>query len=238
MELECADSGRQGDDLVAKPSVEKRREPMGETKRPSGLRRALFDRPILKLFLVLLFIMLASALASYISIPLLRFAIMALAIIAVLYAIVLTGHIVNFYLIRKALARLLNARDIVSLLFSYAMFIALILLVISIVFIAVEEFHLGYLTHGPTTDEFNSDVIDSEDPNMSHDYLYFTAVTFFSVGYGDICPMGLCKTVAVVTAFAGNIVNVVLMGIVVSLYLNRRNSNQASSVQPERGADS
>jgi hypothetical protein len=34
--------------------------------------------------------------------------------------------------------------------------------------------------------------------------------------------MGLCKIMAVVTAFAGNIVTVVLMAIVVSLYLNRR----------------
>jgi len=211
---------------------------MGEPRELSGLRRALFDRPILKLFLVLLFIVIASTLAQYISIPLLRFLVLLVALIAVAYAIALTGYIVNLYLIRKALARLLNARDIVSLLFSYAMFIVLILLVISILFLVVEELDLGYLTHGPTTDEFNSDVIDSEDPNISHDYLYFTAVTFFSVGYGDICPMGLCKIVAVVTAFVGNVVSVVLMAIVVSLYLNRRNSNQASSVQSEQGAKS
>ena len=211
---------------------------MGEPRELSGLRRALFDRPILKLFLVLLFIVIASTLAQYISIPLLRFLVLLVALIAVAYAIALTGYIVNLYLIRKALARLLNARDIVSLLFSYAMFIVLILLVISILLLVVEELDLGYLTHGPTTDEFNSDVIDSEDPNISHDYLYFTAVTFFSVGYGDICPMGLCKIVAVVTAFVGNVVSVVLMAIVVSLYLNRRNSNQASSVQSEQGAKS
>jgi potassium channel LctB len=238
MELECAHSGRQGNDLVAEPGVEKRREPMGETKRFSGLRRALFDRPILKLFLTLLFIVIGSTLAQYISIPLLRLLVLLVSVIAVAYAILLTGHIVNLYLIRKALARLLNARDIVSLLFSYAMFIVVILLVISTLFGVVEALKLGYLTHGPTTDEFNSDVIDSEDPDISHDYLYFTAVTFFSVGYGDICPMGLCKIVAVVTAFAGNIVNVVLMAIVVSLYLNRRNSDQASSVRLERGAES
>jgi len=62
----------------------------------------------------------------------------------------------------------------------------------------------------------------ANDPNISHDYFYFSAITFFSVGYGDVCPMGLCKIMAVVTAFAGNIVTVVLMAIVVSLYLNRR----------------
>jgi len=195
---------------------------MDEPRKPSRLRRVLFDRPILKLFLVLLFIVIASTLAQYISISLLRFLVALVASIAVAYAIVLTGYIVNFYLIRKPLSRLLSARDIVSLLFSYVMLIVGILLVISVLFMVVEELHLGYLTHGPTTDEFNGDVIDSEDPNLSHDYLYFSAVTFFTVGYGDVCPMGLCKTLAIVTAFAGNIVTVVLMAIAVSVYLNRR----------------
>ena len=64
-------------------------------------------------------------------------------------------------------------------------------------------------------------MIDSEDPNLSHDYLYFSTITFFAVGYGDVCPMGLCKTLAMVTAFAGNLINVVLMAIVVTLYVNR-----------------
>jgi hypothetical protein len=34
--------------------------------------------------------------------------------------------------------------------------------------------------------------------------------------------MGFCKILAIVTAFAGNIVTVVLMAIAVSVYLNRR----------------
>ncbi len=204
---------------------------MGESKRPSGLRRALFDRPILKLFLVLLFIAIISTLARHTSILLLRYVVAAVTSVAVVYAVVLTGHIVSLYLIKKPFDRLLSARDTFSLLGSYVMFIVGILLVISTLFGVVQDLHLGYLTHGPTTDAFSSDVIDSKDPAISHDYLYFSAITFFSVGYGDICPMGLSKTLAMLTAFAGNIVTVVLMAIVVSLYLNRRTKapDQASS---------
>lgn len=211
---------------------------MGETKRFSGLRRALFDRPILKLVLVLLFIVIGSVVAQIISIPLLTFLVAVVMIIPVVYAIVLTGHIVSLYLIRKPLERLFTARDIVSLLFSYVLFIVGILLVISVSFMVVENVHLGYLTYDPTV-KLTGDMIDDKDPSLSQDYLYFTAVTFFSVGYGDVCPMGLCKTVAMLTAFAGNIVTVVLMAIVVSVYLNRRTKplGEATEVDSERSSE-
>jgi hypothetical protein len=200
---------------------------MAESKKPSGWRRALFDRPILKLSLVLLFMVVASALAQWISIRLLTLLVAPVIVAAIVYVVILIGHIVSLYLIRKPIGRLLSARDIFSLLGSYVMFIVGILLVISTLFGVVEGLRLGYLTHGSTTDAFNPDAIDStdpgvKDPNISHDYLYFSAVTFFSVGYGDVCPMGLCKILAVVTAFTGNVVTVVLMAIAVSVYLNRR----------------
>ena len=184
--------------------------------------------------------MITYTLAPHTPVLLLERLMVLAAAVAAVYAIVLTGHILSLYLIRKPLNRLLSAGDIVSLLGIYVMFVIGILLVISTLFGAVEDLHLGYLTHGPTSDKFSSDVIDSKDPNISHDYLYFSAITFFSVGYGDICPMGLCKTLAMLTAFAGNVVTVVLMGIVVSLYLNRRNKtpDQATSIQSERSTDS
>ena len=199
---------------------------MDEPGKASRLRRLAFDRPVLKLSGVLVFIVVAYTLVRLLPIPLLKYLFALATIAAVLYAVVLVGHIVNMYLIRKALARLLSAGDIMSLLVSYAMFIAGVLLVISVLFMVVEELHLGYLTHGPTTDAFNSEAIDSEDPdikdpNISHEYLYFATITFFTVGYGDICPMGLCRTLAMITAFAGNVVTVVLMAIVVTLYVNR-----------------
>jgi hypothetical protein len=208
---------------------------MGEPKRPSRLRRALFDRPVLKLFLTFLFMVIVSTLARYTSMPLLRFAAALVTVTAVVYAIVLTGHIVSLYLIRKPLDRLFSARDLFSLLLSYVMFVVGILLVISVIFMVVEDLHLGYLTYDPTQ-RLSSDMIDNKDPNLSQDYLYFSAITFFSVGYGDVCPMGFCRFLAMATAFAGNIVTVVLMAIVVSLYLNRRTRapDQSSSSQPEQ----
>jgi potassium channel LctB len=194
---------------------------MGRTKRPSGWRQALFDRPVLKLSLVLLFIAVAATLAQAISIPLVTFIAAPLIIIAVAYAIVLAGHIGSLYLIRRPLERLFNARDLFSLLASYVMFIVGILLVISLCFKVVQDLKLGYLSYDPTV-KLSEDMIEQDAPSLSEDYLYFTAVTFFSVGYGDVCPVGLCKPLAMLTAFTGNAVTVVLMAIVVSAYLSRR----------------
>jgi len=210
---------------------------MAASKETSRLRQALFGRPVLKLFLVLLFVVIAFALAQSISIPLLRFPAMVVTIIAMAYTIVLGGYILTHYLIRGPLERLFTAKDLTSLLLSYVMFIVIILLVISVLFSVVQDLKLGYLTYDPTQ-RLSRDMIDNENPNVSQDYLYFTAVTFFSVGYGDVCPMGLCKLLAMLTAFAGNVVTVVLMAIVVSAYLNRRSGDQASRVRPERGPDS
>ncbi len=213
---------------------------MGESKRPSRLRRALFDRPILKLLMTLLaigvlFKVVESTSKVWESWPVIGFLIALLGLAVVIYFIVLILHIVGIYLIRKPLERLFTAKDIVSLLFSYVLFVAGILLVASVLFMVVENLHLGYLTYDPTV-KLSSDMIEDKDPNLSQDYLYFTAVTFFSVGYGDVCPVGLCKPLAMMTAFAGNIVTVVLMAIVVSVYLNRRTkpSDQATDVQSGR----
>jgi potassium channel LctB len=220
------------------PGAGKRRELMAQSKKRSAWRRVLFDRPVLKLFLVLLFVVIAFALAQSISIPLLRFPAMVVAIIAMAYAIVLGGYILTHYLIRGPLERLFTAKDLTSLLLSYVMFIVIILLVISVLFSVVQDLKLGYLTHDPTQ-RLSRDMINSDNPNVSRDYLYFTAVTFFSVGYGDVVPMGLCKLLAILTAFAGNIVTVVLMAIVISVYLNRRTKgpDEVSGAQSERSTE-
>jgi hypothetical protein len=88
----------------------------------------------------------------------------------------------------------------------------------------IQHLNLGYITYGKCGDKFSSDMIDT-DPLISHDYMYFSSVTFFTIGYGDICPMGAAKLVSVIAAFIGNAVTIVLMGIVITLYMKRRERN-------------
>jgi potassium channel LctB len=138
-----------------------------------------------------------------------------------IYSLLLIFHIIFHILIKRPLNQLLSAPNIASLIFSYAILLLGILLLISLAFMEITRLNLGYLTYGQCTDKFSKEMIKN-DQSMSRDYFYFSAVTFFTIGYGDICPMGLSKILSVLTAFIGNIISVVLMAIVISMYLNRK----------------
>jgi len=195
----------------------------------------LFERPIQKLVILLVvsgvFLLLSNFFEELLSQnPFLNIVLVVLNIAFAVYFILLIVRVIFVYLINRQLERLLQARSIFSLLFSYAVFVFGILLVISLFFMQVTQFNLGYLTYGQCSDNFSSSLIKS-DKQISRDYFYFSAVTFFTIGYGDICPMGLTKLVSILTAFIGNIVTVVLMGIVITLYLNRQNQKDERSVR-------
>lgn len=49
---------------------------------------------------------------------------------------------------------------------------------------------------------------------LDKDVFYFSAVTYFTVGYGDMVPAGVyAKTLAVFEAFIGNIINLVVLAL-------------------------
>jgi hypothetical protein len=83
----------------------------------------------------------------------------------------------------------------------------------------------GYLTYGTCSDEFNPEMINI-DQNKSSDYFYFSSITLFTVGYGDICPVGWSKILSIINSFAGNFISVILMVIVISAYLNRNHEKK------------
>ncbi|MFH0869678.1 MAG: ion channel [archaeon] len=184
----------------------------------SKAERLLYSRPLIKVPLVVvaiaLLIMFSPALfpgspnLHYVSFIL----ILALNIYLLFFII---------FLLKHSLKSLLLAKNLWSLLGSYAIFMIAIITLFSFGYKSVEDLDKGYLTYGSCGDRFDLSMMQ-RDTQRSSSQFYFSAVTLFTVGYGDICPMGWSKGLALINAFVGNFISVVLMVIVITAYLNRK----------------
>jgi len=125
------------------------------------------------------------------------------------------------FLLKHSLKSLLSAKNLWSLLGSYAIFMVAIITLFSFGYQSVEDLDKGYLTYGGCSDHFDLSMMQ-KDTQRSTNHFYFSAITLFTVGYGDICPMGWSKGLALINAFVGNFISVVLMVIVITAYINRR----------------
>lgn len=185
----------------------------------SKLERFLYYKPIIKVPLVLLGVFLLRLFFYFnfsedsLILSDLSFIVMFLLSLYLIFFVV--------YLIKHSFQKLLTATSFISLFFSYMLFIVSVLLLFTSAYDLMEKTDNGYLKYGECSDLFNPTMIQ-KDPQLSHNYFYFSSVTLFTVGYGDICPMGWDKYLALINAFIGNFINVVIMVIVISNYLKRR----------------
>jgi potassium channel LctB len=47
--------------------------------------------------------------------------------------------------------------------------------------------------------------------DLNRDVFYFSGVTYFTIGYGDIIPTGMAKIATITEAFIGNVVNLIVL---------------------------
>ncbi|MGV8086740.1 MAG: ion channel [Candidatus Woesearchaeota archaeon] len=143
--------------------------------------------------------------------------------------ILLTTYLVLFVItrIKYHIIRLLNhelkIKDILS---GYIVSVLFTILLFGIIYAGLNISGVGYLRYASCIDVVKVDklLIDS-DPyavnNFFHE-LYFSAIAFFTVGYGDICPMGASKFVSVFNALIGNIFTVIILAIAVTNYSSHK----------------
>jgi len=200
-----------------------------EDKKKKGFHVKLIDfllkRPILKfvILLIIQFVVLRIPELFPRSFPL-RLITMIFGIILAVYFIITITHIV-----RTSIKHLMEPKSLFHLIGAYILLILVIISVSSILYNFVDLTHLGYIQYGNCNGNFNPSIINNSpqqeatsNSTISKDFFYFSAITFFTVGYGDICPMGFAKIISVIIAFMGNIVSVILVAFIINNYLQKR----------------
>jgi hypothetical protein len=129
--------------------------------------------------------------------------------------------------INRLLHHELGLKEIVV---GYITSVLFLILLFAILYWMVTVAGAGYLRYGECVDTgvVNSAVIRT-DPNLvtkiSH-YPYFSAITFFTVGSGDICPMGWNKLIAVINALIGNAFTVLILAIAITNYSAKKENGR------------
>jgi|GEM_PF-1411732 len=186
------------------------------------VNKFLYNKPLLKVPLFLGIALLLFILFSIIfpeNSHVLKFAKFFISLFVMIYLLFFV-----IQLIGKSLKSLITANNIIVLLLSYALFMFGMILFFATTYDTATNINKGYLTYGTCSDEFDKSMIYT-DRQKSDDHFYFSAITIFTVGYGDICPMGWDKTIAIINAFIGVGINAILMVLVISNYIDRKKPN-------------
>lgn len=199
--------------------------PEHHTTRIQRVNKFLYDKPLFK---VPIFLGIALLLFIFFSITFpenshaLKFAKFFISLFAMIYLLFFV-----IQLIGKSFKSLISANNIIVLLLSYTLFMFCIILFFSSTYDMITNINKGYLTYGTCSDKFDKSMIQT-DSQKSDDHFYFSAITLFTVGYGDICPMGWDKTIAMINAFVGVGINAILMVLVISNYMDRKKPNNTN----------
>jgi hypothetical protein len=185
-------------------------------------RKLLFDRPFLKFSILIV----VQYLILYFTrnFPEKTFIDLALTTISIFIAIYFVSVI--YYVVKRTIEKLKNPQNLASLIAEYSLFVLGIILIFSSFFSFVQTIGLGAIRYGGCSDMFDPTTILT-DNTISRDYFYFTAITFLAVGYGDICPMGLSKILAILTSFIGHLISGILVAIIINNYIRLREQKKS-----------
>ncbi len=193
--------------------------------RDSKLKHRLFDHPVIKFIIFILINLTLTQLSGYY--PENNIISITSIIINITIAVYFVMGII--YIVRRELNRLLNPKNTLSLVGAYAFLVIMVILIFATIFSIVNLGKFGALQYGSCSDSYDPH-FQIPDSIVSHDYFYFSAVTFFTVGYGDICPMGIMKYAAILNALVGHLISVIVVALILNNYM-RLKENKPEEVK-------
>lgn len=165
-------------------------------------------------FIMLIILVIITVVASFISIEVFLITSVVLSLFSVLIA-------VSF--LRRGIKYLFNNKGNISQLFTgYILAVIGIMFLFTTVYSVAYELDSGYLKYGQcnnTPVNFQTINSDPQRVNSVGETFYFSASTFFTIGYGDICPMGVNRGIAVLNGFFGSVFSTIVLAIAISKYL-------------------
>ena len=161
-------------------------------------------------------------------------------LIASFFLLIIYVIIFLIYRIRINITRLLHHElKFNEIITGYVSSVIFIIILMSILYWTVTLFGVGYLKYGSCVDnvDLTRDMM-MNDPLRVKEFLhypYFSAITFFTVGFGDICPMGYAKILTMINALIGNAFTVLILAIAITNYSsNKDNEERKNNKKKER----
>jgi hypothetical protein len=152
--------------------------------------------------------------------------------VSIIISIVFLIVVINF-IVKKGIESIYSlignkSKTIEEIVGDYAIAVIFTVLFFAFIYAIADSSGIGYLKYGTCGESFTFKNIP-EDPQIiksSFSRVYFSAVTFFTVGYGDICPMGYSKIISILNAMTGSIINIIILSIAIGQYLNTGKTNK------------
>ncbi|HYD03816.1 MAG TPA: potassium channel family protein [Alphaproteobacteria bacterium] len=126
-----------------------------------------------------------------------------------------------------------NQLGIKQILVGYVSTILAFIGLFAIIYWGVSTWGVGYLKYGSCSAAAVTSEMIANDPGLVTDglnYVYFSAMTFLTVGYGDICAMGAAiKITAIIESLVGNVFTLLILAIAISNYNSKKNNGNSEN---------
>jgi hypothetical protein len=176
-----------------------------------------FKNPISKfILLIVLYLVLSRLISRYYydyNVKIILYIVQGL--IAVFFIVVI------YHLLRLWFSHVNSPKNIPRIIANYLLFIFAIILIFSTILSVLESYNLGYIKYAPCENYINYKDVH-EDSSLSKNYFYFTAITFFTVRYGDICPMGYARELSILISLTGHLISVLIVALIINNYYKKK----------------